>query len=92
MITKDLYKKSTLIEFSDNTKLLERIPYNPNQQSGSGDIVYTVIEGQNLTSIAYKFYGEPLYWYIIADMNNIINPFDLPIGMKLVIPNLDKFI
>ncbi|MBI4079581.1 MAG: LysM peptidoglycan-binding domain-containing protein [Candidatus Levybacteria bacterium] len=51
--------------------------------------VYTVIEGDSLTSIADKFYGTPEKWVDIAKANNIEDETVAP-GMKLTIPKATK--
>ena len=47
--------------------------------------------------IAYKYYKNIVpdsskYWWLIADVNNILNPLDLSdlIGVRLIIPNLSE--
>lgn len=51
------------------------------------DRFHTVLEGDLLTDLAFIYYGDPVLWYIIADANNIFNPFDdLTPGMNLRIP------
>lgn len=92
MISRDLYNRSTYIEFDGGEILIERVPYNSDNFGDSGNILHTLIQDENLTRLAHKYYGEPLYWYIIADANNIINPFELEVGQILLIPNLDKIL
>ena len=55
------------------------------------DTIYTIKEGDTITSISYRFYNEPLYWFIIADVNNIENPLELTIGNNIIIPNINKY-
>lgn len=50
-------------------------------------LLYTVLPGDTLQSIAVKFYGDSGKWYWIAEMNKILNPFkEVTDGMILVIP------
>lgn len=57
------------------------IPSSPN------DFQHTLKEGETLQNIAYRYYGDSGKWYIIAEYNNIINPFtELKGGMVLMIP------
>jgi hypothetical protein len=88
----DLYYNAFIILLDDGEMLLQRnlIPY----QSSSPDEYHTVIDGDTITGIAYKFYrfytdDAPKYWKYIADANNITNPLDLTsyIGQSLLIPN-----
>ena len=49
---------------------------------------YVIKSTDTLDLIALKHYGNPLLWWIIADMNNIIDPFKLEIGATIKIPNI----
>jgi LysM domain len=60
-----------------------------------GDKWHTVTVGDKLDAIAYRYYKDIVpnggnYWWVIADANNILNPFNLDIfvGQFLLIPNL----
>lgn len=53
---------------------------------------YTITSADvnRLTIIAMKFYDNPLYWWIIAKMNDISDPFYTPpVGTQLKIPYRD---
>lgn len=39
--------------------------------------VYTVKEGDTLQGIAHALYGDSGLWYVLAEANNIQNPFDI---------------
>lgn len=41
-----------------------------------------------LDIVSSKLYGTPLQWWIIATANNILDPFDVPLGTTLRIPNV----
>ena len=60
------------------------------QRSNADDAYETVtLETENrLDIIAYKYYGSPRYWWVIALANYIIDPFDIPAGSVLRIPPL----
>jgi len=47
--------------------------------------------GSRLAQIARRHYGEPEFWIFIyeANQNKIADPANVPIGMEIVIPNLD---
>jgi hypothetical protein len=47
-----------------------------------------VKQGDTLSWIAGKEYGDPSKWRIIADANRIDNPMDLTTGQQLLIPPL----
>lgn len=69
----------------------EGIDYRETYQSQSYDledaIKYTVGMSDRIDILAKRFYGDPSYWYIIADANQIENPlFDLKPGKTIYIP------
>lgn len=85
----DLYTDGYIINYQEGDRSLQRRPII--HREDLEDKSYIVKQDDTLTSISYKFYGEPLYWYIIADVNNIDNPFILTIGKSLIIPNINKY-
>ena len=52
------------------------------------DSYFTVtnVEIGRLDIISTRFYGTPRFWWVIAMANNIIDPFDIPLGTTLRIP------
>lgn len=51
---------------------------------------YYVVEpkyANRLDLVAYKFYHNPLLYWIIAEASNINNPLDLPVGTLLRVPD-----
>jgi hypothetical protein len=46
----------------------------------------TVVDVLRLDLIAYKYYTNVEYWWIIAAANSILDPFNLVIGTILRIP------
>lgn len=88
----DLYINGYIESFADGFKYLERdeIVYEGNDT----DRIHTVKAGETLTRIAYKRYKDTLknpslYWWIIADANDITNPMNIVdlIGHDIVIPD-----
>jgi nucleoid-associated protein YgaU len=57
-----------------------------NLQSADLTTRWTVTRGDNLWSIAFKEYGDPGDWRLIANANNIDNPRILNPGTELIIP------
>lgn len=50
-------------------------------------VLYTVINGDTLDSIALATYNNPTYYYLICDFNQIQDPFvKLKAGEKLKLP------
>ena len=53
------------------------------------DIWYSIIDGDDLRTIAHKLYDDARLYWIIAEYNGIIDPFEkLPISMRLRSPSL----
>ena len=50
--------------------------------------LYEVTEIDRIENIAVKFLGNPEMWWQIMDINpEILNPFEIPLGTLLRIPN-----
>lgn len=63
---------------------LIRVPYK--YRPHINDKFHIIKEGERLDTIAYLYYGDSKKWFIIADSNDIINPFLLEPGESLLIP------
>ena len=64
--------------------------YFPLQKSNDFD-EYVVKGGESYDLIALQCYGNPTYFWIICDFNNIMNPFSNPVpGARLKIPLLSN--
>lgn len=50
--------------------------------------IYTVKQGETLSTIAWRTYGNPKQWRPIALRNGIDNPRRLPVGLELIVPHL----
>lgn len=87
----NLYADGFIITLEDGVQLLKRnkIDY---QGRSTNDRVHNVVEEEKIWNIAYKYYGNSKWWHIIADANNIENPFELPVGGSILIPDLDTII
>lgn len=48
----------------------------------------TLCEGDSLWNIAYREYGSPDMWKVIAEANDIMNPLDVRPGQSIKIPAL----
>jgi nucleoid-associated protein YgaU len=83
----NIYSKRLIVKYTEGDYSIQRII--PNYPTSTEDEIHTVIQDDTLTQIAFKYYGEPVLWYHIADVNNIFNPFDLVVGSSLRIPNLE---
>lgn len=49
---------------------------------------YVVSQGETLSSIAARTYGNPALWRPIALLNDIDDPRSLPTGLRLIVPQL----
>ncbi len=61
---------------------------NPTSGGTGGERVWTVHEGDTLSWIAYKEYGDTRFWRVIADANKLTRVRQLAPGMTLEIPNV----
>lgn len=78
------YKQSIGIRYEDGSTSIDR---GYQTFTLRGFQYHTVMEGETLQSIAFKYYGDSGYWVAIADYNEIIHPFkDIQEGMQLLIP------
>jgi hypothetical protein len=41
---------------------------------------------KRLDILANEHYGDPTLWWVICQVNNIRNPFDIPVGTELKLP------
>lgn len=56
----------------------------------SSDLFHVVSDVDRIDLIAYKYYHDVRLWWIIAEMNNILNPLELISGTTLRIPSYDR--
>lgn len=54
------------------------------------DRYHTIIDDETLGTIAFNFYGNSKWWWVIADVNNISWPFKLETGLTILIPDINK--
>jgi nucleoid-associated protein YgaU len=52
--------------------------------------VHTVVTGDTLASVAYREYGDPTMWRVIAAANGIDDPLRIPAGTALQVPAPDE--
>lgn len=82
----DPYSYGTVIDLGDGDVHLERATVSPSML-GSYKAIHTVLEGETIQNIAFKYYGDSGYWMGICDVNSIYNPLtELVPGMQLYIP------
>ena len=49
---------------------------------------HVVVEGETLSGISARHYGDPALWRAIGLENGVENLRDLPVGLELLIPQL----
>lgn len=80
-----LYDKAYIVHYPEGDSSLER--NIPVVNHSSSDIIHVVKEGETLQNIAFRYWKDSSKWYIIAEANNIMNPFtELVTNMHLKIP------
>lgn len=53
------------------------------------DVFHTVIEGDRIDLIAYRYLGRAELWWVICDYNDVFFPLELGVGTVLRIPSLE---
>lgn len=86
------YFTPEVIDSNDNTlyDLFQGVDY-----SNYEEFIYHIVgvdERNRLDIIAYKYYQNATYWWLIAMVNDIIDPFIVVPGTQLKIPSVGSFI
>lgn len=69
-----------------------RDPYGPDILDGVNTIEHILVAGERLDVLAFRYYGDEDYWWVIALANRIMDPFALTAGQRLRIPSDAKSI
>lgn len=95
LITEDLelrvnnpYSIGTTFIFDEGDVLLDRDPIVV--PKSVRDQYHVVVEGETLSKIAFDYYGNSKYWWVIYDINNLDWPFQLESGSVLLIPDIHQ--
>jgi nucleoid-associated protein YgaU len=88
--TTNPYARGYIVDMGDNKQILKRtqLEYNP---IVSKDKSHTVRDQEKIWDLAYIYYGNSKLWYIIADANQLFNPFELVTNSKLLIPDQSNY-
>jgi nucleoid-associated protein YgaU len=83
------FSTGVIKSYQDSPPTLKRKAqvYTPN----SRDVLHKLVNGDRLDLLAYTFYKNSKYWWVIADANAIKNPLDLQTGLYIRIPDLSTF-
>jgi len=68
----------------------EQAGQNPTSGALAARRVHTVVAGDSLPSIAWKEYGDPTVWRLVAAANDIDDPLRLRAGSTLVLPAAEE--
>jgi LysM domain len=89
----DPYSNGFVIQFADGNMDITRTPLTLAEDST--DFFYQVMSGDTILSIAHKVWEgeEPQvyrYWYVLADLNGLVNPLELEVGQQLRVPSFSR--
>lgn len=88
----EVFDNTALIQLDDNSVVRSR--YYPTDPSIDLDrctyLRVTSAYRNRLDKIAYDFYNNPEYWWVIAESNRdvIIDPLNVPVGTNLILPDI----
>lgn len=83
------YRETTIITLNDNPHFGFRPLRNIDQRVE--DIYHEILYGDTLQRIAWQVLGDARYWWVVADFNDIIDPFeDLLPGTQLRLPSISR--
>ena len=87
------YSNTPIVTRFDGKRVYQTTSY-PEIRSSTGDIMVISNEGDYLDTLAYKYYGDPTLWRIIAWVNNIgKGRMSVEPGLTLRIPtNINEII
>lgn len=54
------------------------------------DRYHVTTETDSLESLAFKYYGNQEWWWVLADVNGIAFPMSVEIGKVLRIPDIER--
>lgn len=80
-----------IIEF-ESERIYQR-PWTCDLPEAEGDQYIYVTKSMRLDQLAYKYYNDPKLWWVIAQVNNIKNPFtEFTLNTLIRIPSLSRLI
>lgn len=77
-----------VINYKQGDQSLER--FTLSYQKSDNDEMHSVTDYDTLWNISFDKYGTSKYWWVLADVNNIFNPFELTVGSNLLIPDINR--
>jgi outer membrane receptor protein involved in Fe transport len=83
----DRYTYSKIVKTKDTNKNYLESTIYPKVKPSNDDIYIISTESDRLDLLAYTYYGDPNYWWIIAVANNLNDAsFSIEPGKQLRIP------
>lgn len=82
------YVLGKVLKFSDGSIILDRVPIV--YKESAADKFHTMREFDTYEDLAFLYYQNSKYWWILTDVNNIIFPFEYSVGNSIIIPNLNN--
>jgi hypothetical protein len=81
------YITGFIIQYNEGDSSLER--FEINHKPSVNDKLHTVRDWDNLSDLSLDYYKSSKWWWVIADVNKVFDPFDLTEHKNLVIPDLN---
>lgn len=76
------------INFDNGEKTLVRSKLQ--HEPTPNDQYHIITHHDELTNLAFDYYGDSKYWWVICDVNDIDNPLILEAGNTIIIPDLNN--
>lgn len=67
-----------------------RQPLKLREHDSDSFYVVTDADSKRIDLIAWKYYRDVRLWWVIAEVNNINNPLEIPAGTTLRIPSYER--
>lgn len=79
-----------VVNYKEGDTSLERVPivYTPS----INDKLHPVTNWDNLSDLSFDNYGTSKLWWVIADVNQIFDPFNLTPNTNIIIPDIDPIL
>lgn len=85
------YKRELRILNSDDEQYIESYESHKIESSSNDSFhIVTAADANRLDLISFHYYKTPLLWWVIAEASDIIDPFNVPIGTVLRIPEMQS--
>ena len=85
------YRRCELLRDPENRRYLARMETRK-YPCAPDDRFYMVQPGDRVDNLAYKFFGDSQYWWVICEMNDILFPLPLEPGTILRYPSMGRLL